>query len=70
MEQFEGEQEYTINLNYMEACYLNAAVVEFFHSMRNACEADTPVPHNDDRYILAKSLWSKVEKIIPVMDWK
>jgi len=54
----------------MEACYLNAAIVEFFHKMRHACESDTPVPHNDERYIVSKKLWNKIEKSIPIMDWK
>lgn len=54
----------------MESCYLNAAVVEFFHKMRTACEADSPTPHLDDRYAEARSLWDKVEKQIPIMEWK
>jgi hypothetical protein len=70
VEKFEGENEFVFNLTYMEACYLNAAIVEFFHKMRHACESDTPVPHNDERYIVSKKLWNKIEKSIPIMDWK
>lgn len=70
MEVFEGEKEFVLKLSYMESCYLNAAVVEFFHKMRTACEIDSPVPHSDQRYIDAKTVWDKVEEQIPVMEWK
>ena len=70
MNSFEGEKEFTFKLSYMESCYLNAAVVDFFHKMRASCEADNPVPHLDNRYGDAKSLWEKVEKEIPLMSWK
>jgi len=32
------EKEYTFLLTEMEAAYLNAAVVDFFHKMKNAAE--------------------------------
>jgi hypothetical protein len=70
MDSFEGEKEFTFKLSHMESCYLNAAVVEFFHKMRAACELENPVPHSDDRYTDAKNLWKKVEDQIPIMDWK
>lgn len=65
-----SEQEetvYTVSLTEMEAYYLNAAVVEFFHKMRAAVESETVVPYLDDRYNTAKSLWNKIEKIIPII---
>lgn len=65
-----SEQEetvYSVSLTEMEAYYLNAAVVEFFHKMRAAVESETVVPYLDDRYNTAKSLWNKIEKIIPII---
>lgn len=70
LDSFEGKKEFVFNLSYMESCYLNAAVVDFFHKMRAACEVDNPVPHSDKRYTDAKNLWKKVEEQIPIMDWK
>jgi len=70
LEKFEGKKQFTFELSYMEACYLNAAVVDFFHKMRSACETDSPVPHADERYLDARNVWDKVEKQIPIMDWK
>jgi len=61
---------FTISLTQMEAYYLNASVVEFFHKMRAAVEAGTAVPYLDERYNTAKSLWDKVEKIIPIVNPK
>ncbi len=63
-------KEYRFMLTDMEAGYLNAAVVDFFHKMRVAAEETTVVLFTDDRYKVAKDLWSKVEKEIPVGQWK
>ena len=65
-----GDQEeiiYTIQLTEMEAYYLNSAVVEFFHKTRAAVQSETVVPYLDERYNTAKSLWAKIEKIIPII---
>lgn len=70
MDAFEGEKDFHFSLNYMESCYLNAAIVDFFHKMRSACESESPVPHMDERYANASSLWEKIENKIPIMDWK
>lgn len=70
MQKFEGEQEFTFQLNYLEACYLNAAIVEFFHKMRSAVELENPTPIYDDRYNVSKSLWDKIEQQIPIMEWE
>jgi hypothetical protein len=64
------QKEYIFNLTEMEACYLNAAVVDFFHKMKNAAEQEVVVLFMDDRYRIAKDLWTKVEKQIPVGEWK
>jgi len=64
------ETEYTVSLTKMEAYYLNAAVVEFFHKMRSAVEIEAVVPYLDERYRTSKILWDKIEKIIPIMDWE
>ena len=61
---------YTFELTDMEAAYLNAAVVDFFHKMRNAAEQEVVVLFMDDRYRVAKDLWGKVEYQIPVGEWK
>ena len=61
---------YRFELTDREAEYLNAAVVDFFHKMRSAAEETTVVLFTDDRYKVAKDLWSKVEKEIPVGQWK
>lgn len=61
---------YTFELTEMEAGYLNAAVVDFFHKMRVAAEDTTVVLFTDDRYRIAKNLWKKIEKEIPIGEWK
>ena len=61
------EKEYTFLFTEMEAAYLNAAVVDFFHKMKNAAEEKTVVLFTDDRYRVAKDLWMKVEKQIPIL---
>lgn len=61
---------YKFKLTDIEAAYLNAAVVDFFHKMRAAVESSAPVIVSDDRYKAAKSLWNKVEKEIPIGEWK
>jgi hypothetical protein len=66
MNNYEGEQDFTFNLTYMEACYLNAAVVDFFHKMKVTSEKETPVPHMDERYNDAKNLWKKIEQVINI----
>jgi len=63
-------KSYTFNLTDREAEYLNAAVVDFFHKMRSAAEETSVVLFTDDRYRIAKDLWQKVEKQIPVGEWK
>ena len=70
METFEGLRKFEFNLTYFEAAYLNAAVVDFFHKMKSAAEKDTPVIVSDDRYKNSISLWNKVEKEIPIGEWK
>jgi hypothetical protein len=68
MNNTEQEQTlYTVELTEMEAYYLNSAVVEFFHKTRAAVESETVVAYLDERYNTAKSLWAKIEKIIPVI---
>lgn len=64
------EKEYILNLTEMEAAYLNAAVVDFFHKMKNAAEQDVVVLFMDDRYKIAKDLWIKIEAKIPIGEWK
>jgi hypothetical protein len=64
------EKEYTFKLTEMEAFYLNAAVVDFFHKMKDAAENEVVVLFMDDRYRVAKDLWVKVEKKIPLGEWK
>lgn len=64
------EKTYTFSLTEMEAAYLNASVVDFFHKMKVAAEQETVVLFIDDRYRVAKKLWQKVEKQIPIGDWK
>lgn len=64
------EKKYTFMLTDIEAGYLNAAVVDFFHKMRVAAEDTTVVLFTDDRYRIAKDLWAKIEKEIPVGEWK
>jgi hypothetical protein len=59
-----------LHLTQMEAHYLNAAVVEFFHKMKSSVESETLVPNMDKRYNVSKSLWAKVEKMIPLTDIK
>ena len=54
-------------LTEMEAAYLNASVVDFFHKMRAAVESETVVLFQDDRYRVAKDLWIEVEKRMPVI---
>jgi len=61
------EKEYTFLLTEMEAAYLNAAVVDFFHKMKSAAEEKTVVLFTDDRYRIAKDLWMKIEKQIPIL---
>jgi hypothetical protein len=63
-------KRYTFELTDMEAAYLNAAVVDFFHKMRNAAEQEVVVLFMDDRYKIAKDLWKKVESEIPIGEWK
>lgn len=70
MQVFDGNKEFVFTLSYYEAAYLNAAVVDFFHKMRAAVELDSPVIVSDERYIIAKSLWDKIELEIPIGDWK
>lgn len=67
MNNYNGEQEFTLSLTHMEACYLNAAVVDFFHKMKIASEKETPVPHMDERYNDAKNLWKKIEQSINII---
>jgi hypothetical protein len=38
--------------------------------MKNAAEQEVVVLFMDDRYRVAKDLWVKVEKQIPVGEWK
>jgi len=64
------EKKYTFKLTDMEAAYLNAAVVDFFHKMKNAAEQDVVVLFMDDRYKIAKDLWVKIEAQIPIGEWK
>lgn len=64
------QKEYTFLFTEMEAAYLNAAVVDFFHKMKNAAEKDVVVLFMDERYKVAKDLWIKVEKQIPIGEWK
>ena len=61
------EKQYIFNLTEMEAAFLNAAVVDFFHKMKTAAEEKTVVLFTDDRYLVAKNLWNKVEKEIPIL---
>jgi hypothetical protein len=61
------EKEYIFHLTEMEAAYLNAAVVDFFHKMKSAAEEKSVVLFTDDRYLVAKSLWNKIEKKIPII---
>lgn len=61
------EKEYTFSFTEMEAAFLNAAVVDFFHKMKTAAEEKTVVLFKDDRYRVAKDLWMKVEKQIPIL---
>ena len=70
MQTFEGEKEFTFLLSYLEAAYLNAAVVDFFHKMRAAAGSTGLMLIADNDYQIAKSLWDKIEKEIPVGDWK
>lgn len=63
-------KEYKFLLTDMEAAYLNAAVVDFFHKMKVAAEQEVVVLFMDDRYRTAKDLWVKIEKEIPVGEWK
>ncbi len=63
-------KEYKFLLTEMEAAYLNAAVVDFFHKMKNAAEQEVVVLFMDDRYRIAKDLWVKVENQIPIGEWK
>jgi len=59
--------EYRFDLTAIEAAYLNAAVVDFFHKMRVASEQDSVVLFDDDRYRIAKNLWKKIEEEIPII---
>lgn len=62
-----NKREYKLMLTDMEAAYLNASVVDFFHKMRAAVESETVVLFQDDRYRVAKDLWIEVERHIPVI---
>jgi hypothetical protein len=62
-----NKKEYKLMLTEMEAAYLNASVVDFFHKMRAAVESETVVLFQDDRYRVAKDLWIEVEKRMPVI---
>lgn len=64
------ERTYTFTLTDMEAAYLNAAVVDFFHKMKTAAEKEVVVLFMDDRYRVAKDLWTKVEHEIPIGEWQ
>lgn len=66
----EEVKEYTFYLTDLEAGYLNAAVVDFFHKMRVAAEEKSVVLFTDDRYNVAKNLWKKVEDQTKIGDWK
>lgn len=70
MQPFDGEQEFNFKLSYLEAAYLNAAVVDFFHKMRAAAGSGGLMLVTDENYQIAKCLWDKVEEQIPVGDWK
>jgi hypothetical protein len=61
------EKDYNFKLTEMEAAFLNAAVVDFFHKMKTAAEEKSVVLFTDDRYLVAKSLWNKIEKEIPII---
>ena len=61
---------YVFELTDLEAGFLNAAVVDFFHKMRQAAEEKTFVLFDDDRYLVAKSLWDKIEKETKIGEWK
>jgi hypothetical protein len=61
------EKDYTFKLTEMEAAFLNAAVVDFFHKMKTAAEEKSVVLFTDDRYLVAKNLWNKIEKEIPII---
>jgi hypothetical protein len=39
----------------------------FFHKMKSAAEEKTVVLFRDDRYRIAKDLWMKIEKQIPLL---
>jgi len=61
------QKEYIFHLTEIEAAYLNAAVVDFIHKMKSAAEEKTVVLFRDDRYRIAKDLWMKIEKQIPLL---
>jgi hypothetical protein len=61
------EKDYNFKLTEMEAAFLNAAVVDFFHKMKTAAEEKSVVLFTDDRYLVAKNLWNKIEKEIPII---
>ena len=45
-------------------------MIDFFHKMKVAAEQQTVVLFIDDRYRIAKKLWQKIEKQIPIGEWK
>ena len=49
-------------------CFSNSRYkLDFFHKMKTAAEDKTVVLFTDDRYLVAKNLWTKVEKQIPIL---
>lgn len=59
-----------LDLTDLEAGFLTAAVVDFFHKMR-ASEDDALITWVEDGdYQAAKSLWAKVEAQTKTGEWK
>jgi hypothetical protein len=59
----------TLELTEKEAGYLNAAVVDFFHKMRNSEDDALITWVEPESYFAAKSLWAKVEEQTKVGEW-
>lgn len=64
MTEQENSVEIELSLSSKEADYLWASVIEFYHKLNNAREGEKLVVDLDERVLVARSLWKKIEDIL------